>query len=62
MKKLLLLLVLVFICVVGYKAYNASQTNGKSIPYNIAKSTKDVAGKIAEEGKETAEDINEGLK
>ena len=72
MKKLLLFALLAIVCVIGFKAYNASQTNGKSFTYNVGKSGKEVTGVIIEKGtevakdgvevaKEVADDLQEGI-
>lgn len=58
MKKLFRWIIIIVICIIAYKAYNASQKNGKSFLQNAGKESKE----LFQKGKEKANDASKEFK
>jgi hypothetical protein len=61
MKNIIKLILLVFVIVVGFKAYNKSQTNEKGIWYNVGVSSKETALYVVQWSKPVVQSIKDGF-
>ena len=61
MKKLLKWIIIIVLCVIAYKAYNASQKNGKSFLQNAGKECKELFQKGKVKAKDASQEFQKGF-